>query len=295
MIHITGESRDCSCDFLLLDGARPARYDSPKQQYSRVAQRGVGVHHERRRSIILWGPPGSGKSLYLTSLVMWLTREPNERPFAVLPADDASAQWVASRSIAHAEGVALVSGAVRPAAPLFRIYSIANAPVGDVRSAVVADLTPSEAAAGEPSPSQLADAAGVMLLLPVATMAASAETRDSCVSWFTTTLARLPEQIGSPPPAVSMPVAVCLTQTDEAPDAARRDATQWLEGFGSETLRALRAHCAQFAVFKVSSTGRSPRRRGSVDVIVGAPEPRGVLAPIRWILGANANDAGAAA
>lgn len=243
------------------------------------------MHNERRRSIILWGPPGSGKSLYLASLVMWLTREPNERPFAVLPASDAAAAWVARRSIPHPDGVALVGGVAPPADSLFRIYSISGTPdESGRRSAHVADLAPSEAAAGDPSPPGLADASGVMLLLPAATMAASAEARDACVSWFTTTLARLPEQAGAAPPAVSLPVAVCLTQTDEVPDAVRRDATEWLESFGAETLRALRAHCARFSVFKVSSTGRAPRPRSGLDIVVGTPEPRGVLAPIRWIL-----------
>ena len=243
------------------------------------------MHNERRRSIILWGPPGSGKSLYLTSLVMWLTREPNERPFAVLPASDSAVRWVASRSVPHTEGAALAEPSSAPTDPLFRIYSITETatPAGQ-RSKLVAELVPSEAAAGERSPTRLAEAVGVILLLPAATMAASAEARDACVSWFTTTLARLPEEIGAAPPAVALPVAVCLTQTDEAPDAVRRDATQWLESFGSETMRALRAHCACFSVFKVSATGRAPRRRDGVEVVVGTPEPRGVLAPIRWIL-----------
>ena len=225
---------------------------------------------------------------------MWLTREPNEHPLAVLPADDASAQWVARRSAPHPEGIALVAGTAAPPNARFRIYSLRVAPdATGARSTLRAELVPSEAAAGEPSPEGLADAAGVMLLLPISAMAASADRRDACVSWLTTTLARLPEQLGAAPPAVSLPVAVCLTQTDEAPDAARRDATQWLESFGSETLRALRAHCARFALFKVSATGRSPRRREDLDVIVGSPEPRGVLAPIRWILGADAAEVAA--
>ncbi|HEY2851960.1 MAG TPA: hypothetical protein VGJ18_03895 [Gemmatimonadaceae bacterium] len=244
------------------------------------------MQSERRRSIILWGPPGSGKSLYLTSLVMWLTREHNERPLAVLPADDAAARWVARRSVPHPEGVALVDAGAAPANPLFRIYSITRTPdAAGRRSSLVGELTPCDAGAGEPQPRGMADAVGVMLLLPATTMATSPEARDACVSWFTTTLARLPEQVGSPPPAVSLPVAVCLTQTDEAPDATRRDASRWLESFGAEMLRALRAHCGRFAVFKISSTGRAPRKRDGVDVIIGAPEPRGVLAPIRWVLG----------
>jgi hypothetical protein len=265
-----------------------------EQQLMRVAQRGVGVQSGRRRSIILWGPPGSGKSLYLTSLVMWLTRELNERPLAVLPADDAAARWVARRSAPHPDGVALIDAGSAPTSPLFRIYSLSTtADATGRRSTLIGDLVPCDAGAGEPQPGGLADAAGVMLLLPVTAMATTPEARDVCVSWFTTTLARLPEQLGAAPPAVSLPVAVCLTQTDEAPDAARRDPSQWLESFGAEMLRALRAHCARFAVFKVSSTGRAPRKRDGVDVVIGVPEPRGVLAPIRWILGDTATETAA--
>jgi GTPase SAR1 family protein len=245
----------------------------------------VIVLSERRRSIILWGPAGSGKSLYLTSLVMWLTREKGERSLAILPADDASATWIARRSTPHPDGIALTPSPAPGSEPLFRVYSITKS--GDVtgrRSTLVAELAPSEAAAGEPSPARLNEADGVILLLPVTTMAGSAEARDACVTWLTTTLARLPEQAGAAPPAVSIPVALCLTQTDETPDASRRDTAQWLESFGNEPMRALRAHCARFELFKVSSLGRAPRRRDGVHVLVGTPEPRGVLAPIRWIL-----------
>jgi hypothetical protein len=226
---------------------------------------------------------------------MWLTRGRDEQPFAILPADDAAATWVARRSAPHPDGVALASPAPLPARPSsFRIYSISSSAASlHRRSTIVAELTPSDAAAGEPSPAGLEEAAGVILTLPVTTMAASAETRDACVTWLTTTLARLPEQAGAAPPAVSMPVAVCLTQTDEAPDASRRDSMRWLESFGSETVRALRAHCARFEVFKVSSVGRTPRRRDGIDVVVGTPEPRGVLAPIRWILADTAPGAAA--
>jgi hypothetical protein len=255
----------------------------------------VDVHSERRRSIILWGPPGSGKSLYLASLVRWIARERGERALAILPATDATACWIADRTEVHPEGIAVSRHApAHTEPPLFRIYSIADTPDASFRrSALVAELTVSDAAPGHRSPAGLAAAAGVMLFLPVAAMAVSADVRDDCVAWLTTTLARLPEQAGAAPPAVSMPVAVCLTQTDEVPDAARRDAMQWLESFGSEAERALRAHCARFAVFKVSSFGRAPRHRDGLDVIVGAPEPRGALAPLRWILNEPAAEAAA--
>ena len=226
---------------------------------------------------------------------MWLTRGRDERPFAVIPADDASATWIARRSAPHPEGLALTP-TVAPAGltPSFRVYSISEAAdASGRRSSLVAEIIPSEAGAGEPSPAKLDDAAGVILLLPVAAMASSPEVRDACVTWLTTTLARLPEQAGAAPPAVSIPVAVCLTQTDEAADASRRDAGRWLETFGSEPMRALRAHCARFGLFKVSSLGRMPRRRDGVDVLVGTPEPRGVLAPIRWILADPTEEAAA--
>jgi GTPase SAR1 family protein len=251
-----------------------------------------GVPNERRRSILVWGPSGSGKSLYLASLVMWLTRVRDEPPFAILPADDATARWIAARGATHPDGLAVAS-ATRPERPaLFHVYAIGASSIQ--RSQIVAEITVSDAGAGDRSPAGLDDASGIMLLLPVDTMAASAEARDSYVSWLTTTLARLPAP-GSAPPAVTLPVAVCLTQTDTAPDAVRRDPTGWLESFGSETVRALRAHCACFEVFKVSSLGRTPDQRDGVAVVVGGPEPRGVLAPIRWILEQHARAAEAAA
>jgi hypothetical protein len=257
-----------------------------------VAQRGVGVHNERRRSILVWGPAGSGKSLYLASLVMWLTRARDESPLAVIPADDATALWITRRSAPHPDGVALTAPEPPAQPPLFRIYSLAGAAAPARRSRCLAELAASDAAAGDRSSSRLDDALGVILLLPVESMMARADVRAACVTWLTTTLARLPET-GDAPPAVSMPVAVCLTQTDAAPDAVRRDATQWLESFGTESIRALRAHCARYEVFKVSSLGRTPRRRDGADVVVGGPEPRGVVAPIRWIL--RQNEAGAEA
>jgi hypothetical protein len=215
---------------------------------------------------------------------MWLTRVRDESAYAVLPADDATATWIAARGAAHADGIALQPAGRPEHAPGFHIYSIADqpGPMGH-RSRFVADLAMSDAAAGDRSPAGLDDALGVMLLLPVDTMAASTDARDAYVTWLTTTLARLPAS-NPAPPAVGMPVAVCLTQTDTAPDAVRRDPMRWLESFGNETGRALRAHCARFQVFKLSALGRTPRRRDGVDVVVGGPEPRGVLTPVRWIL-----------
>jgi hypothetical protein len=245
------------------------------------------VHSERRRSIIVWGPPGSGKSLYLSALVLWLPREREVAHLVILPADSRSAAWLASRT--RTDGGGILLDAARGATPpnRFRIYSTLAGLAAEQRSAVVAELTAGDAVAGDPSLADLESALGVLLLLPAAAMAADSAVRDAHVRWLTTTLARLPESAGAAPPAVSLPVAVCLTQADAVPDASRRDPTRWLESFGSEPIRALRAHCARFEIFKLSALGQTPRHRDGLEVLASMPEPRDVLAPIRWILDAS--------
>ena len=247
----------------------------------------MGVHNERRRSIIVWGPAGSGKSVYLASLVFWLAREREQSHLAVLPADGKSADWVSRRTRPAGDGVTLVPRLPDEHSYRFRVYETSDPDEsGTARSRVVAELTPGDAARSDPSRAHLADAAGVLLLLPVPAMSRSSEARAAHVAWLTAALAGLPETLGAAP-AVALPVAVCLTQTDAVPDAARRDATQWLESFGTETTSALRAHCARFEIFKLSALGHLPRVEDGVETVSVAPEPRGVLAPIRWVLAQN--------
>ena len=244
----------------------------------------MGVQSERRRSIIVWGPAGSGKSVYLASLVMWLARERSQRQLAVLPADGNSADWIARRTFADGDRLTLAPRIAEPRPLLFRIYETSDGnDAGSPRSRVVADLTVGDASRDDPSRARLTDAAGVLLLLPVPAMTRSVSARAAHVSWLTAALAGLPETTGSAP-AVSMPVAVCLTQTDATPDAARRDAVRWLESFGSETMSALRAHCARFQIFKCSALGHTPRVENGVEMLGVTPEPDGVLAPIQWVL-----------
>ena len=242
------------------------------------------MHSERRRSIIVWGPAGSGKSVYLTSLVFWLAREREQPHLAVLPADEASADWVSRRTRPVGDGVSLIPRGPDAHRYLFRVYETNAADdSGRARSRLVAELTPGDGTRGDPSRTLLADAAGVLLLLPVPTMSRSSDARAAHVAWLTAALAGLPETL-APAPSVAVPVAVCLTQTDAVPDAARRDAAQWLESFGSETMSALRAHCARFEIFKISALGHVPRSQDGVELLATMPEPHGVLAPIRWVL-----------
>src|SRR6185503_1446123 len=142
---------------------------------------------------------------------------------------------------------------------LFRVYETGDAnAASSPRSRVLAELTVGDASRDDPSRARLTDAAGILLLLPAPAMTRSASARAAHVSWLTAALAGLPETPGAAP-AVAMPVAVCLTQTDAIPDAGRRDAVRWLESFGSETMSALRAHCARFQIFKLSALGHTPR------------------------------------
>ena len=242
------------------------------------------MQSERRRSIIVWGPAGSGKSVYLTSLVLWLARERSQRQLAVLPADGKSADWIARRTFAHNDRLTLTSREHGNDQLLFRVYETGDRnEAGSPRSRMIAELTVGDAARDDPSRARLGDAAGVLLMLPAPAMTRSASARAAHVAWLTAALAGLPETAGAAP-AVSTPVAVCLTQTDAIPDAGRRDAVQWLESFGSETMSALRAHCARFQIFKLSALGHTPRVQDGVETLVGTPEPDGVLAPIQWVL-----------
>jgi hypothetical protein len=243
------------------------------------------VQSERRRSIIVWGPPGSGKSVYLSSLVLWLTREQERPPLAVLPADSRSATWLARRTRVAGSSIILDRSAPDEDLYRFRIYERRDAgEAAAPRSRLLAELTPGSASEGDPTRALLESACGVMLFLPVPAMSRASDARAAHVAWLTATLAGLPATIGAAPPAVRLPVAVCLTQTDAIPDAARRDARQWLESFGVETTSALRAHCARHEVFKLSALGHGTRHHDGVESIPVTPEPRGVLAPIRWIL-----------
>src|SRR3954471_13380920 len=48
-------------------------------------------------SIMMWGAKGSGKSIYIASLVYWSPPADAARRVCVLPASSAAAEWVADR------------------------------------------------------------------------------------------------------------------------------------------------------------------------------------------------------
>jgi hypothetical protein len=48
-------------------------------------------------SIMMWGAKGSGKSVYIASLVYWSPPADAARRVCVLPANSTAAEWVADR------------------------------------------------------------------------------------------------------------------------------------------------------------------------------------------------------
>src|SRR6478735_1318175 len=62
-----------------------------------------GVPAAASDSIMMWGAKGSGKSVYIASLVYWSPPADAARRVCVLPATSAAAEWVADRvrAIAH--------------------------------------------------------------------------------------------------------------------------------------------------------------------------------------------------
>src|SRR5215207_4369440 len=51
----------------------------------------------RSDSIMMWGAKGSGKSVYIASLVYWSPPADAARRVCVLPANSTAAEWVADR------------------------------------------------------------------------------------------------------------------------------------------------------------------------------------------------------
>ena len=56
-----------------------------------------GVSSASSDSIMMWGAKGSGKSIYIASLVYWSPPADAARRVCVLPATSAAAEWVAER------------------------------------------------------------------------------------------------------------------------------------------------------------------------------------------------------
>src|SRR6185295_7014971 len=56
-----------------------------------------GVTPSASDSVMMWGAKGSGKSVYIASLVYWSPPADAARRVCVLPANSTAAEWVADR------------------------------------------------------------------------------------------------------------------------------------------------------------------------------------------------------
>ncbi|HKO15462.1 MAG TPA: hypothetical protein VJU87_04435 [Gemmatimonadaceae bacterium] len=235
----------------------------------------------RTDPILVWGPNGSGTSLYLNALVCWLHVDRLTPRLVVLPANEEASAWVVGRVRPTADGFDV---SPRPAAAAqgydFRLYELAphTPSAGDAGAHPVAPLRcwsglpPADAPLPERFASDLRHARGIIVLV-----GNDAPPRDSAV-------ARTLALLGASAEGRAIPVAACLTDLDAAPEAVRQDAARSLERRDAEGARALGRRGSAGAAFRVSSLGHAPRRHGERVILHAAPEPRGILEPIRWIL-----------
>jgi hypothetical protein len=98
-----------------------------------------GVSFAPSDSIMMWGAKGSGKSVYIASLVYWSPPADAARRVCVLPANSTAAEWVADRvrSLTNRE-----PGTGNPSTPLGTGWEPWNAVTEQVPAAVPGSKTP---------------------------------------------------------------------------------------------------------------------------------------------------------
>jgi hypothetical protein len=258
---------------------------------------------ERRRSILIAGERGAGTSVYAVSLVHWQQPERARTRLCLLPADGDAARWVTERVAVHRDGVTirsrLTTSTRRHRFRLYQLDGTTGQPVRD--SAVVSDVSCWDGPADVEEPElsselldEVARAHGIVLLVGAAK---PAESRRGHLSWLRRTLGEMRDALArayvggartlpydEATNTLTCPVAVCVSQIDCAPDAERRDAVAWLESLIGERASMLTSYLSRHTTFKLSSTGHTPRPTERGQFIPGVAEPRGVLAPLRWVL-----------
>ena len=260
---------------------------------------------ERRRSILIAGERGAGTSVYAVSLVHWQQPERARTRLCLLPADGDAARWVTERVAVQRGGITIgrrLTTSTRR--HRFRLYQLDAASDHAMRdSAVVGNVScwdgPGDAEEPELSPELLDEvsrAHGMVLLVGAASDANAAESRRGhtwlrrALSGMRDALARayvggarsLPyDEVTN---TLTCPVALCVSQIDCAPDAERRDAAAWLESLIGERASMLTSYLSRHTTFKLSATGITPRPTERGQYISGMAEPRGILAPLRWVL-----------
>ena len=299
-------------------------------------------------SIMMWGAKGSGKSVYIASLVYWSPPADAPRRVCVLPANATAAEWVADRvrsltasglgtrdsglgtppgSHSHVERHPggspspeshLPADRGRPPSPEqyktlterrldFRLYTLPTTagPITrllNTESRYEASLNfwdvPGEVYDGDIPPNILREmtrAKGLILLINPSFV--PDEGRDRYyMRFFDRTLGRIKfaladaarrgERVPFDPRTnqLTIPVAVCLSQIDRAPQFMDAEPKALFEATVGDTAPILYSWLTRFDIFKLTALGRPLRRVGDREVLDGEPQPKFVHLPISWIV-----------
>jgi hypothetical protein len=296
-----------------------------------------GVTPSASDSIMMWGAKGSGKSVYIASLVYWSPPADAARRVSVLPANSVAAEWVADRVRAltrvdtrdagdgrwdaeHARNTLLpASRFPLPAAAEqyktlterrldFRLYTLPTTagPITrllNTESRYEASLNfwdvPGEVYDGDIPPNILREmtrARGLILLINPSYVPDEGRERYY-MRFFDRTLGRLKfaladaarrgERVPFDPRTyqLTIPVAVCLSQIDRAPQFMDAEPKALFEETVGDTAPVLYSWLTTFDIFKLTALGRPLRRVGDREVLDGEPRPKFVHLPISWIVG----------
>ena len=291
-----------------------------------------GVSSASSDSIMMWGAKGSGKSIYIASLVYWSPPADAARRVCVLPATSAAAEWVAERvrTLTHLDERESGIGnreLERPRDPSipdsrfpipyktlverrldFRLYTLPTTagPITrllNTESRYEASLNfwdvPGEVYDGDIPPNILREmtrARGLILLINPSFVPDEGRARYY-MRFFDRTLGRLKFALadaarrGERVPfdvrtnQLTIPVAVCLSQIDRAPQFMDAEPKALFEETVGDTAPVLYSWLTRFDIFKLTALGRPLRRVGDREVLDGEPRPKFVHLPISWIVG----------
>jgi hypothetical protein len=261
--------------------------------------------------IVLWGPPGSGKSTYLATLVYYNEcLDEQARRWCVLPADGVTAEWVSDRVQRWRDGAPSPKSLhAEPQALSFRLYSLPPARAGlfarrpaaaHVEAALRFWDVPGESYTGEIPDAivrQMVDARGLLLVLDPGFDPPEGRERYY-ERFFLRTLgkltfamqrARAAAHAGAADGAASrdvlagdnrltIPVAICLSHLDEHPALREGDRVRLLRELFGDSAQLLEKWLTTWEVLPMSATG-GPAARAGAD-----PAPELAAHPIAWLL-----------
>jgi hypothetical protein len=310
--------------------------DSTSNTAARATTRSPdGVTPSASDSIMMWGAKGSGKSVYIASLVYWSPPADAARRVCVLPANSTAAEWVADRVRSLTQQREPGTGnweprllgdpvpsspfPVPPSVPEiyktlterrldFRLYTLPTTagPITrllNTESRYEASLNfwdvPGEVYDGDIPPNILREmtrARGLILLINPSYVPDEGRERYY-MRFFDRTLGRLKfaladaarrgERVPFDPRTnqLTIPVAVCLSQIDRAPQFMDAEPKALFEETVGDTAPVLYSWLTTFDIFKLTALGRPLRRVGDREVLDGEPRPKFVHLPISWIVG----------